>query len=220
MSYEKDKLDSYVTSASLSTALAPYITSNSSSAAIAAAIAGVNLAPYMTSNSISAAVTTDALTVRGAASISATLSAAAVTIAARPVSSVVLGYQAISNATALSFSGSWSDYAMLECRITYRASGTSTASLAVFTDGGTTPMMGISLNYPIAATGGYGIEWLTWGANGTGTPNIAFTIYSSGTGNFSGYTATANSGFANCIKYSTSKTMSSGMAILIGYRSS
>ena len=196
MSYEKDKLDSYVTSASLATALAPYITSNS----VSAAIAGINLGPYMTSNSISAAVATNTLTVRGTASVSATLSAGAVTVAGRPVGPVLLGYQAVTNVTSVGFSGSWSDYGVLECRITYRASGTSTASIGVYSDGGTTPYLSISLLYPASTTGNYLIDWNVWGANATGVAYTNLSVYTAGALGASENSGTANTAFANCIR--------------------
>ena len=217
MSYEKDKLDSYVSSASLSTLLGTYVTSNS----LSAALASLDLSPYMTSNSISAAVATNVLTVRGAASVSATLSAAAVTVAGYSVNSVLLGYQAINNVTSFSFSGSWSDYPVLEIRSMYRMSGTSTASIALFTDGGTTEFLATNSG-PLLPFGPGIIECF---ARVMGN-NVA-QKYVSGTWNrtadnstFSNFTATANSGFINCLRVAQSETMSSGFAMLIGYRSS
>lgn len=216
MSYEKDKLDSYLTSASLVTALAPYITSNS----VSIAIAGLNLAPYMTSNSISAGVVTDALTVRGGASVSATLSAAAVTVAGRPVGAVVLGYTTVNNATSFAFSGSWSDYPHMEIRSTYLMSGTATASVQFFTDGGTTPIMTLQTG----ANSPFGPELVEFTSRITGnsTSQKLFFVQWLRMADFGGvtvYSATANAGFVNCIRVAQSKTMSSGLAILIGYRS-
>lgn len=217
MSYEKDKLDSYVTSASLNTALAPYVTSNS----LSAALAGIDLSPYVTSNSLSAAVATDVLTVRGAASVSATMSAAAVTLAGRPVGAVMLGYQALNNVSSVGFSGSWSDFAMLECRISYRAGSAGTATINVFTDGGTSAIMSAAF-VPVASGAGiYSLDWNTWGGNGRGSPFTYYVIYSAGTGASSGgTTATANTSFVNCVRFTQSVTMSSGMAVLIGWRTS
>lgn len=214
MSYEKDKLDSYVTSASLATALSPYITS----ASVATAIAGINLAPYMTSNSISAAVATDTLTVRGTASVSATLSAGAVTIAGRRVAAVTLGYSALTNVTQIGFSGSWSDIAYMEFRAAYLISGSATASLQLFTDGGTTPIVAVttptSLGVPGPATE---VNATCYGI--AGLPRKSITIgVRYGTVSQGDYTITANSGFINCLRLVQSRTMSSGMAILIGYR--
>lgn len=214
MSYEKDKLDSYVTSASLATALSPYITS----ASVATAIAGIDLTAYVSSNSLSAAVATNTLTVRGTASVSATMSAGAVTVAGRSVNTVLLGYQAISNVTSFSFSGSWSDYPILEITAFYQMSGSATASITMFTDGGTTAFLsgqsGLlggtnSVEFFGRFLGGDNRPWKytrsTWyGANGVT--------------NFATLTSTATAGFLNCIKMVQSRTMSGGMAMLIGYR--
>lgn len=220
MSYEKDKLDSYVTSASLSTALAtalaPYITSNS----VSAAIAGISLAGYVTSNSLSAAVATNTLTVRGTASVSATMSAGAVTVLGRPLNSVVLGSSRLSNVTQVKFSGSWSDIVYMQFRAAYSVSGSSTASIQLFTDGGTTAFLSVTAPSSVVGLAGAFAE-------------VNSTIYSVSTGvrksvdvsirNNGGtqsqfdYTSTANSGFVNCFRYSQSRTISSGFAILIGY---
>lgn len=219
MSYEKDKIDSFITSASVSSALAaalaPYVTSDS----LSAAIAGLDLAPYVTSNSLSAAVATDALTVRGAAAVSATLSAGAVTIAGVPVGSVILGYQAIDNVGEVGFSGSWSDYPVIEMRATYLMSGTATASLQLFTDGGGTPI----LSAPTGSNRPFGPKLIELDARivGNGTPQkYAYAVWrrTQDLGAIANYTATANVGFVNCVKLLQSRTMSSGMAILIGHK--
>jgi hypothetical protein len=217
MSYEKDKLDSYLTSASLTTALAPYITS----ASVSAAIAGLDLAPYMTSNSISAAVATDALTVRGTASVSATLSAGAVTVAGYPVGVVLLGSSTLQNVTEVKFSGSWSDIAYMEFRTAYSVSGSSTASIQLFTDGGTTPFLAVTAPSSVVGLAGpYAEVNSTIHAVATGARKaIDVTIRNSGgvQSQFD-YTSTANTGVVNCFRYSQSRTISSGYATLIGYR--
>jgi hypothetical protein len=219
MSYEKDKLDSYVTSGSLSTALAPYATSASVSAAITAAVGAIDLAPYMTSNSISAAVATDTLTVRGTASVSATLSAAAVTVAGRPVGAVLLGYQTVQNVTEFSFSGSWSDFAMLELRATYTLGQAATASFHIFTDGGTTPILAVlSTDNPGATP--LSLEARVLGGNAINAKYVEGIWRYGNTASSSMWSATANAGFINCIRVLQSATMSSGMAYLIGYRTS
>lgn len=216
MSYEKDKLDSYVTSASLATALAPYVTSNS----VSAAIAGLDLTPYVTSNSISAAVTTDALTVRGKAAVSATLSAGAVTIAGRRAGVVVLAYSAINNVSQIGFSGSWSDISFFELRANYLMSGTATASIQIFTDGGTSSIL--ALNIPSNVIGGLGpYAEVTASVLGVdGGPRKALTVTGrNGTIQAqSDYSVITNSGFINCIRLVQSRSMSSGVAMLIGYR--
>jgi hypothetical protein len=213
MSYEKDRLDSFVTSASLSTALAPYVTS----ASVASAIAGINLAPYVTSNSLSAAVATDVLTVRGAASVSATLSAGAVTVAGRPVGAVVLGYQAINNVTSFSFSGSWSDIAYIEIRASYKMSGSGSTSIAVFTDGGTTAFL--SGSTAVGDVDAVHFLGQVWGVNGVLSKKIygSWERASNGSG-IGASTFTATTGFINCIRITHHRTVSGGAALAIGYR--
>jgi hypothetical protein len=217
MSYEKDKLDSYVTSASLSTALATYATSASVSSAISAAVGSIDLSAYVSSNSLSAAVATDALTVRGPASVSATMSAAAVTVAGRPVGAVLLGYTAIQDVTSIGFSGSWSDFAMLDFQAIYRISGASSASLAIFTDGGDTPILALTTGSTVAA-GTVGADGRVLGGNGIAHKHITGTWRPAGSGGTGEHTATANAGFVNCLRFGHSKTMSSGVAVLLGYR--
>jgi len=217
MSYEKDKIDSFVTSASLSTALAPYVTSNS----LSAAIAGLDLAPYMTSNSISAAVVTDVLTVRGAASVSATLSAAAVTIAGLPSNSVLLGYQTLSGAAPVAgFSGSWSDIGFLELRVIYRnnGAGLTRPTINVFSDGGTTPFLSLDGVSVTAATSTM-CEVNIYGGSGGGVKGINCTSpLTTGAGLTVYSTATLNTGIVNCVRFLTSVTVSVGVAILTGLR--
>lgn len=219
MSYEKDKLDSYVTSGSLSTALAPYATSASVSAAISAAVGSIDLSAYVSSNSLSAAVATDVLTVRGTASVSATLSAAAVTVAGKPVGSVLLGYQTVQNVTSFSFSGSWSDYGMLELRATYTLGQAASASFHIFTDGGTTPILAaISTDNPAATP--LSLEARVLGGNGVAAKYVEGIWRYGATASSSMWSATANAGFVNCVRVLQSATMSSGIAFLIGYRTS
>jgi hypothetical protein len=218
MSYEKDKLDSYVTSASLSTALAPYVTSNS----LSAAIAGINLAPYVTSNSLSAAVATDALTVRGAANVSATLSAAAVTVAGRPVGPVLLGYQPLTGTQSARFSGSWADFCILDLSVFYRTESgvNSTRPINVYTDGGTTPFLsipntgltasaGLAFKMEVSVHGGDGLDRTLLMYSGRRENNVT---------QFQGFTVTANSSIVNCIEYISTATMTSGYAALYGWR--
>lgn len=217
MSYEKDRLDSFVTSASLSTALAPLVTS----ASVAAAIAAIDLSAYVSSNSLSAAVATDVLTVRGPASVSATISAAAVTVGGRPVASVLLGSSNLANVTQVSFSGSWSDIVYMEFRTAYSVSGSSTASIQLFTDGGTTPFL--SVNAPSSVVGLAGafaeVNSLINSVSSGVRKSVDVSIRNNGSSQSQfDYTSTANSGFVNCFRYSQSRTISSGFAVLIGYK--
>lgn len=218
MSYEKDKLDSYLTSASLSTALAPYVTSNS----LSAALAGIDLSTYITSNSISAAVVTNTLTVRAGASVSATLSAGAVTVGGRPVGAVLLGYQTLSTTQNARFSGSWSDFVVLDLVVMYQTeSGTnSQRPVSIFSDGGTTPFLTLA-NTSVTASSGLTFlsEVRVIGTNGR--PQKIINASSRRDGNvliFNNFSVTANTSFVNCISYSSTATMTNGTAVLYGWR--
>jgi hypothetical protein len=199
MSYEKDQLENLtaaaLTSASASamiaTALAPYATSASVSSAITTA-----LAPYITSNSVSVAI----------AGVQSKI--------------VLLGSVSISSAlgSTVGFSGSWSDYYQLELVVSYNTNGTSnTASMAIYTDGGTTAMLNMNVStvsnaaaHQIRAVVNLGGGYKAMQASKAVAGNIFF---------FS--TATANSGFVNCIRLqhgtAASATLSTGVAQLIGY---
>lgn len=213
MSYEKDKLDTYVTSASLSTALAPYVTSDS----LSAAIAGLDLAPYVTSNSLSAAVATDALTVRGAASVSATMSAAAVTVGGHPVGAVLLGVDSGTAKRSFRFSGSWSDFAILQLHAGIR-NGSGVFPLSIYTDGGTTPILTGNLSITTGAGTSVVYECRVFG--GDGAASKIMSAIGRGTGGVTPYvtTTTANAGFVNCISVSISLTASLAFAALYGWR--
>lgn len=220
MSYEKDQLDSFITSASVSTALAtaisnalvPYVTSNS----LSAAISGINLAPYVTSNSISAAVTTQVLTVNGHAAVSATLSAGRVTVAGRPVGAVLLGTQIKTNATGTEFSGSWSDFAILQLRTFVNAAG-GFLPTRIFTDGGTTPILAVDLPSSITAGRAVAIDCSIYGGNGAAFKIINIVSYDE-VGFRMGTSQTANAGFVNALRISFTHTASIMFSALYGWR--
>lgn len=218
MSYEKDKIDSFVTSASLSsaltTALAPYVTSNS----LSAAIAGLDLAPYVTSNSLSAAVSTDVLTVRGAASVSATLSAGAVTVAGWPLGAVLLGHTAGTLVNTIGFSGSWSDFWMLHLHVMQAGAPSGAPVSQVFTDGGTTPIMSITDGTTLGASVRVYYDLKAIGGDGRAVKLL--TVTAAGTADVlrSQTTATANTGFVNCMRFVMTATASVAYAALYGYR--
>lgn len=196
----------------ISTALGPYLTSAS---------AATTLATYVTSNSLSAAVATDTLTVRGSAAVSATLSAGAVTVASKPIGDVILGYQAITAGNSFAFSGSWSDYAVLQLYAIFRTgSGTSaTSSAAIYTDGGTTPILNLATASATLSTGQAVVVKLTvLGGNGIGLKSLDVETVKGGNLQTRAATATANTGFVNAIKFFTSATISTGMAVLYGFR--
>jgi hypothetical protein len=171
---------------------------------------------YVTSASASAQIST---ALGGA--YTATASLAAVTVAGRPVGSVLLGYQTISNVNNFSFSGSWSDFCVLQLSAAYRIeTGTSaTASAAVYTDGGTTPFLGLG---SVSSTQSAGqlitVELAVYG--GDGRANKLLRVDTAKATNLitMAATATANTGFVNAIKYFTSATMTAGMAALFGWR--
>lgn len=210
MSYEKDRLDSFVTSASLATALAPYITSNS----VSVAIAGLGLGAYVTSQSLSVAVATDALTVRGPASVSATLSAAAVTVAGRPVGAVLLGYLAGTNRTGATFSGSWSDFCVLEFQISMiNGFGTGRAALA----SGGSDILAIAPS--IAMSNGSFTTLRAMGTNGESQKMLFLSTWDNASGlRSSSPSVTANTSFVNQFSWSITGTASVMFAALYGYR--
>lgn len=145
-----------------------------------------------------------------------------ITLAGRPVGAVLLGYQTLSNVNNFSFSGSWSDFCILECQALYRIEslGASiTASAAIYTDGGTTPFLGLAT---ASNTGSFNI---TVGLNmkvygGDARPVKVLAIASSNSTSLQRFssTATATAGYVNAIKYFTSATMTAGMAALYGWR--
>ncbi len=217
MSYERDQFQSFVTSASLATALAPYITSQS----VSAAIAGISLGAYVTSNSLSAAVATDTLTVRGHAGVSATMSAAAVTVAGRPVGAVLLGYDVGTQKSVFGFSGSWSDFCYLELR-GYVSGAGGIFPITVYTDGGTTPI----LTSPFPTAIGTAFSWdLEARIHGTDNAPRKF-VYMRGIFDAAGgtitstVTSTATAGFVNCIRVTLTGTASYAFMALYGWRKS
>jgi hypothetical protein len=216
MSYEKDKLDSYLTSASLTTALAPYVTSNS----LSAAIAGLDLAPYVTSNSLSAAVATDALAVRGAASVSATLSAGAVTVAGRPVGAVLLGYTAGAAVNTIGFSGSWSDFWYLQLTVFQAGVPNGFPVAQVFTDGGTTPILSIPVNATVGASVRIQYEMRIMGGDNQAVKFMNAYAYLAPGGGAIASSATATAGFVNCVRFVMTGTASVAYAALYGWRKS
>ena len=217
MSYEKDKIDSFITSASASAAIAaalvPYVTSNS----LSAAIAGINLAPYVTSDSLSAAVATDTLTVRGGASVSATLSAGRVTVAGRPVGLVLIGHANQTNVTEVSFSGSWSDFYYLELSVVAGGIAGGTPTVNIFTDGGTSSILSSSPTPTVGASSRVVWNFKVYGVDNAQSKVITGLSYTPGfsSGNTS---ATNTAGFVNCIRFTMTATSSFCVATLYGWR--
>jgi len=218
MSYEKDKLDSYVTSGSLSTALAPYATSASVSAAISAAVGSIDLSAYVSSNSLSAAVATDVLTVRGTASVSATLSAGAVTVLGRPLGAVLLGFTSQTNASNLSFSGSWSDIFVMQLYMLVGATAAATPTIDFYTDGGTTSILTLR---PVTTLGlNVRAYWdaQLYGANGPIKFATARAFYTGSGVGASDFSATTTAATVNCVRFTITATASIGVFALYGWR--
>lgn len=150
-----------------------------------------------------------------------TASFAAITLAARPIGSVLLGYQTLSNVNSFGFSGSWSDFCVLECRALFRVeSGTSaTTSAAIYTDGGTTPFLNLATASATASTNQIiALEYQIYG--GDGRPVKLMHVRSNRQTNLqtAAATATANTGFVNAMRFFTSATITAGMAVLHGWR--
>lgn len=150
-----------------------------------------------------------------------TASFAAITLASKPVGCVLLGYQTLSNVNNFAFSGSWSDYCVLQCRALFRVeSGTSaTVSAAIYTDGGTTAFLGLATVSATASTNQIiALEYDVYG--GDGRPIKLMQARTNKQTNLQtlAATATANTGFVNAMKFFTSATITAGMAVLYGFR--
>jgi hypothetical protein len=159
--------------------------------------------------------------VRGAAAVSATLSVGAVTVVGKSLNQVILGYQAIENVTSYSFSGSWSDIVFLEIRASYRSSGTASASIAVFTDGGTTPFLSAQSVVTVGDPTFLTFEGEVWGVNNTAQKQLLAVWRRASSGaTSSDISFTATAGFINCVRVTHGRTLSSGTAIAIGWRTS
>jgi hypothetical protein len=132
---------------------------------------------------------------------------------------VLLGYQTINGGTSYSFSGSWSDIFQIEIRASYQYSGTATASLAIFSDGGTTPFLTLTSNSGVGDTTGFiKFEGYIWGVNNVPQKYMtgSWQRTSNAVAGDSSFTSTV--AFINCIRISHQRTLSSGAAMAIGYR--
>lgn len=169
-----------------------FVSSASASAMIAAA-----LAPYITSASASAAIA-----------------------AGSPL--VLIGALDPSGLTSFAFSGSWSDYAVLQLKVLVRlqAGATSaTVSIAISTDGGSTSFLSMNSSATLSSLQQTMHEFTIMGGN-----DMAFKVIQELTAQLGGFnkfaaTGTGTSGFINHIKYGSSATMGAGFAYLYGYKS-
>lgn len=119
------------------------------------------------------------------------------------------------NATSIRFSGSWSDYGILVVHAIVRTSGTSnTGSIAVYTDGGTTSVLGVSQGSLSAGAPMY-LQCTFY--NGTAFKAIYSQAHDGASGG-TRFTATANTGILNAFQFRASATMSGGFALLYGQR--
>lgn len=170
---------------------------------------------------LNATVTT--LGVTGSASFAAQVNfAASVSLSAPiqmngfPMGSVLLGSASLGTGTSLRFSGSWSDYGLLELRCFFKATSSGSVNLNIYTDGGTTTIL---------TCGGLGSATASYMFldadifNGTAFKGIAGKRITNAVV-AQAATATANTGFINALQVSvgTSLTLSSGYAQLYGRR--
>lgn len=234
-------LGAYVTSSSLNTALGAYLTSASAATALGtkqpnfsvadegvtlSTVAGTVTTINFTGTGISASLTGGLLTVTAVAGAgsgegSVSISDMITTRLATAPGMVLLGSVSISIGLAgtIGFSGSWSDYAMLELRATYRPNGLSlTASAAIYTDGGTTPMLPILVG-TVSQGAFYHITLRAYLGGGFKTLQQENATAAART---QGVTATSNTAFVNCIRLmhgtAVSATISVGSAQLFGLR--
>jgi hypothetical protein len=234
-------LGGYVTSSSLSTALGTYLSSASASTVLAtkhpsfnvqdegvtlSTVAGVVTQINFVGTGISASLTGGLLTVTAVAGAgsgegSVSISTMITTRLALDGGMVLLGSvsASIGLAGTFGFSGSWSDYAMLELRATYRPNGTSlTASAAIYTDGGTTPMLPLLVG-TVSQGAFYHVTLRTYLGGGFKSLQHENATAAART---QGHTATSNTGFVNCIRLqhgtAASATISVGFAQLYGLR--
>ena len=122
--------------------------------------------------------------------------------------------------TSIAFSGSWSDYAVLQLKIITRlqAGATSaTASVAISTDSGATFFLSMNISATMSALQITMHDFTVMGGNNQNL-KIIQGITAQSDANRLASTATATLGFINQINYATSATMGGGQAFLYGYR--
>ncbi len=147
--------------------------------------------------------------------VSGTASVGVFKIAGFPAGSVLLGSASIA-ANSIRFSGSWSDYGILEVRCFFKATASGSVHIDIYTDGGTTAIL--RLDPAGSATASH--MFVTADIyNGTAFKGIHARKIMNAIVNEAG-SVTANTGFINALMVSvgTSLTLSSGMAQLYGRR--
>lgn len=141
----------------------------------------------------------------------------AVQIAGFPAGSVLLGSLSISVNNSIRFSGSWSDYAILELHAFFKATPSGSVNFDIYTDGGTTSIL------PNSGLGSATISFMfVIGTiyNGTAFKATRAARTTNAVINQAA-TATANTAATvNCLQLmvGTSLTLSSGLALLYGRR--
>jgi phage gp37-like protein len=200
-------LSGLITSASLASALAPYLTSASASAAYLTSVSAA--AQYVTSASVAAMIATQA-----------------------PSDWVKLFGSAIDHVTSIAASGSWAAYAVFEVIATYQSSAAATnvlqARVNVSSDGGGSTLLSGVVG---SATGGSAVNIyynkVRLIGNGGSFPNKILSpelFQGSGASFLSAQiTLTANTTIVNQLTYSfmnsgITKTMSAGYFIVYGLK--
>jgi hypothetical protein len=240
-------LSTYITSGSLTTALTPYLTSSSANLAtyltsnsFSAWAASLTL-DRLVDVSLSAVSDGQVLKWNAAASQwlnsadltgggggSDTFTACVVaatsimTVQGKNVGLVLLGSISFNarngNTSPIAFSGSWSDIAIFELMVNFGSlAASNTASVAIYTDGGTTPIMSLNVG-TISGAQNYVVARIF---NGTAHKSINIQGTVVGTTVKNGITNTANTGVLNCVKLilgALTPTMSAGQAYLYGWR--
>lgn len=240
-------LSTYVTSGSLATALGPYltsasaalstyVTSNSFSAFRASltldslvdvSLSAVSDGQVLKWNAV-AGQWLNAADLTGGGGGSDTFTACVVaatsimTVQGKEVGLVLLGSISFNarngNTTPISFSGSWSDIAILDLIVNFGSAAVSnTASVAAYTDGGTTPIFSLTVG-TVSGAQNYVVARIF---NGTAHKSINIQGTVVGTTVKNGITNTANTGVLNCVKLfmgALSPTLSAGQAYLYGWR--
>lgn len=148
--------------------------------------------------------------------VSGTASVGVLKIAGGIAGSVLLGSVSFGAVNSIRFSGSWSDYSLLELFTTFKATPSGSVHINVYTDGGTTAVLAVDPAGSATISNMFVIANIF---NGGGFKGIRAEKLMNAVVNVAG-TATANTGILNALMVSvgTSLTLSSGHAMLYGRR--
>lgn len=240
MSYEKDNLAGYVSSASASAmiaaALGPYLTSASASAALSTYVTSASLAtalgPYLTSASAALSTYIKSASLATALGLYLTSESASAALSNYVTSNslsaafalgqnagvTLLGSQDLAGRTDARFSGSWSHVGVLQLKAIFNC-GVTAALLGVarIASAGTNIL---EQNTSATASGQQTVmvEVTAMGGDGRARKALSLMTAQSGLNRFAA-TVTTNSSVINQIVYDNSITMISGIAFLFGFRS-